>query len=103
MFYMPSDDVPARAREHYRAHAAHARDFYARGTLLMIGAFADSQHDGAMGVFTTREAADEFAKSDPFVRHGVVSDYQIREWMEIVDVPSSDANMILDWNRIVAV
>ena len=33
----------------------------------MIGPFANAQEDGAMGIFTTREAAEEFVRGDPFV------------------------------------
>jgi uncharacterized protein YciI len=35
-----------------------------------------------MAVFTTREAAEEFAREDPFVINGVVRDLEIREWDE---------------------
>jgi hypothetical protein len=38
--------------------------------------------DGAMGIFTTREAAEEFVRGDPFVRHGVVRSWTIKEWNE---------------------
>ncbi len=48
----------------------------------MIGTFANPQEDGAMGIFTSREAAEEFARSDPFVLHGVVRRWYIREWNE---------------------
>lgn len=33
-----------------------------------------------MAVFTSREAAEEFAREDPFVLNGVVGRWQIREW-----------------------
>jgi uncharacterized protein len=32
-----------------------------------------------MAVFTTREAAEEFVRDDPFVRNSVVRRWQIRE------------------------
>jgi len=35
-----------------------------------------------MAVFTTPEAAEEFVNGDPFVLHGVVRRWQIREWDE---------------------
>lgn len=36
-----------------------------------------------MAVFTSREAAEEFASADPFVLNGVVrSSWQVREWLE---------------------
>lgn len=40
-----------------------------------------------MAVFTTREAAEEFAKDDLFVLHGVVSRWSIREWNEAIFNP----------------
>jgi hypothetical protein len=57
-------------------------EFAGRGELLMIGTFANAQEDGSMGIFTTREAAEEFVRGDPFVRHGVVRKWTIREWNE---------------------
>ena len=47
----------------------------------MIGPFTNVR-DGAMGVFTSREAAEEFVGGDPFIGNGVVSDWSIREWNE---------------------
>jgi uncharacterized protein YciI len=37
------------------------------------------QDEGSMAVFTSREAAEEFAREDPFVLNGVVRAWQIRE------------------------
>jgi len=82
LFYESADDVMSKAPLQYRAHSEHAREFHARGTLLMIGTFANPQEEGAMGVFTTRQAAEEFVKDDPFVLNGVIRAWQIREWNE---------------------
>jgi uncharacterized protein YciI len=35
-----------------------------------------------MAVFTSRTAAEEFAKGDPFVVNGFVRAWKIREWDE---------------------
>ena len=35
-----------------------------------------------MAIFTTREAAEEFVRGDPFVLHGVVQNWFIRDWIE---------------------
>ena len=56
--------------------------FRERGLLLKIGPFAGAGTDSSMAVFTTRDAAEEFAKGDPFVRNGVVRHWHIREWNE---------------------
>jgi uncharacterized protein YciI len=82
VFYESAGDMAAKAREHFPAHQARWREFADRGELLMIGPFANSQQDGAMGIFTTRAAAEEFVRGDPFVLHGVVRSWTIREWRE---------------------
>jgi uncharacterized protein YciI len=33
-----------------------------------------------MGIFKTRDAAEAFAKSDPFLLEGVAKEYTIKEW-----------------------
>jgi uncharacterized protein len=82
LFYESSGDAAAKVPEHYPAHAARAHEFHARGTLLLTGPFHPAPGGGAMSVFTTREAAEEFVRDDPFVTGGVVSDWHIRDWDE---------------------
>jgi uncharacterized protein YciI len=79
LFYESGD--LSLAAEHFPAHRARYTEFMDRGVLLALGPFTDSA--GSMAVFTTREAATEFATGDPFVEHGVVSAWQIREWREV--------------------
>ena len=33
-----------------------------------------------MALFRSRDAAEAFAKSDPFLLEGVVKEYQIKDW-----------------------
>jgi len=33
-----------------------------------------------MGIFTSRDVAEEFARDDPFVVGGVVSAWEVRDW-----------------------
>jgi hypothetical protein len=86
--YEVADDVMAKIREHNPEHRARWARYRDRGELLMIGPFTDLR-DGAMAVFTTREAAEEFVSGDPFVLHGVVHKWRILEWMEalVPDAP----------------
>jgi uncharacterized protein YciI len=84
LFYESADDVLSKAPEHFPAHSARVDEFHARGDLLMVGTFADPQEEGSMSVFATREAAEEFAQGDPFVRNGVVRNWYVREWDEIL-------------------
>ncbi len=87
LFYESADDVLSKAPECFPAHRARYEEFHARGTLLMLGAFGDPQEEGSMAVFTTREAAEEFARGDPFVLNGVVRSWQVREWNEALAGP----------------
>ena len=70
-----------KIREHFPAHRARWQAFRDNGSLLMIGPFTDPRQ-GALGIFTTREAAEEFAVADPFVLHGVVASWTVNEWNE---------------------
>ena len=49
----------------------------------MVGTFTDLPM-GAMAVFTSRAAVEEFMADDPFVLHGVVAAPRVREWDEIL-------------------
>ncbi|NMH96961.1 YciI family protein [Pseudonocardia acidicola] len=83
VFYEAVDDVATAAAPHLQAHQERLKDFHARGTLLMAGALG-SPPTGAMGVFTSREAADEFIAGDPFVTGGVVRSHRVQEWNEVL-------------------
>lgn len=61
----------------YPRHKAVAEKFIARGVVIGIGPFADR---GNMAIFTTRAAAEEFTKEDPFIIEGLVKAFQIRDW-----------------------
>ncbi len=82
VFYESADDVATRARPHFAAHCARWKEFADRGELLMIGTFANAQEDGSMSIFTSRAAAEAFVRDDPFVLHGVVRNWTIRDWNE---------------------
>jgi uncharacterized protein len=84
LFYVPVDDVASKAPAHFPAHSARLDEFHSRGTLLMVGTFGDPQEEGSMAIFTTREAAEEFVRGDPFVLNGVIRDWHIREWDEVL-------------------
>jgi uncharacterized protein len=83
LFYTSADDVLTKAPAHFPAHRARLDEFHARGTLLAVGTFGNPQDEGSMAIFTTREAAEEFARDDPFVLGGVVRTWEVREWNEV--------------------
>ena len=79
LFYESGD--LSLAAENFPAHQARYLEFMRHGILLSLGPFTD--RGGSMAVFTSRQAAEEFASGDPFVLHGVVSKWYIREWREV--------------------
>ena len=82
LFYEATDDFRTRVMAHIEVHRALWKQFHAAGQLRMVGPFTDAPAGGAMGIFTTREAANAFVAADPFVTHGVVARWTVREWSE---------------------
>ena len=83
MVYETEPEGLAKAAAHFSAHRARLDEFHARGLLLMAGPLVDPP-DRALGIFTTREAAEEFIRDDPFVVNGVVTKWSVREWHEVL-------------------
>jgi uncharacterized protein len=83
LLYTSADDVISKAPPHFPAHRARLDEFHGRGVLLAVGTFGGPQSQGSMAIFTRREAAEEFARDDPFVLGGVVSTWEVREWNEV--------------------
>ena len=83
LLYDSADYVLSKAPTHYPAHRERLDEFHARGQLLGVGTFGNPQEEGSMAIFASREAAEEFARADPFVLGGVVRSWQVREWNEV--------------------
>jgi uncharacterized protein YciI len=82
LFYEAADDFRSKVPLYIEAHRALWKQFHSTGQLLMIGPFADAPAGGAMGIFTTRDAAEAFVRADPFVAQGIAARWTIREWSE---------------------
>jgi len=80
--YKSFDEAKAQASEVIAAHVARSKELHQKGTLLMSGAFLDKSDEplSTMGILTSREAAEEYLKGDPFYLNGMVSKWTIREW-----------------------
>ena len=78
-FYEMAPGALAHLKTHYPAHRVRLEEFHARGVLIAAGPLGNPP-EGAMGLFTTREAAEEFIEGDPFVTNGLVSSWRVVEW-----------------------
>jgi uncharacterized protein YciI len=83
LLYEGAEGARARVPLLIDAHRALWKEFRSAGQLLMVGPFVDPS-GGAMGVFTSRDAAERFVAADPFVSEGLVSRWTIREWHEVL-------------------
>jgi uncharacterized protein YciI len=84
VLYHSAPDVLERVPMYRAAHGELIDEFHAAGDLLLIGTFGDPVLEGAMCVFHTREAAEDWVTKDPFVTEGLVARYEIRTWNEIL-------------------
>lgn len=83
LFYELAADGLAGAQQNFPGHKARIDEFARRGLLLMVGPWANPA-EGALGIFTTREAAEEFVQGDPFVQNGVVGRVTFKDWNEVL-------------------
>jgi len=84
LFYDYASDYADRRIEHRAEHLRLAEQSVARGELLLGGAFAEL--DGAVLLFSgdSPRVAEAFVESDPYVRHGLVTHWQVRTWPTVV-------------------
>jgi uncharacterized protein YciI len=78
-FYDMAPGALAQVMTHFPAHRARLDEFHQRGVLLAAGPLG-SPPEKAMAIFTSREAAEEFIKDDPFVTNGLVANTRLVEW-----------------------
>jgi uncharacterized protein YciI len=85
MSYQLSADYMERRAEFRDEHLKLAWEAQERGEIVIAGAFADPV-DTALLMFQgdSPEAAERFAKADPYVTHGLVTGYSIRQWNTVV-------------------
>lgn len=85
LFYDIIDDYVARRAPYRDDHLAHAWRAKERGELLLAGALADPV-DGTVLLFRapSPDIPAAFAREDPYVRNGLVTDWRVREWTTVV-------------------
>ncbi len=84
LLYDVVDDYVARRQPFRAAHLAYAQPYAQRGELLLGGALTDPV-DGAVLLFEVESPheVEEFAKADPYVRHGLVVRWRVRPWLTV--------------------
>lgn len=85
MFYDFVPDYLERRTPFRAEHLRHAWQAQARGELVLAGPLADPADRGVL-LFQC-DSADipaRFAEADPYVKHGVVTRYEVRPWTTVI-------------------
>ena len=61
----------------YPRHKIVVDSFIERGAVIGIGPFSDG---GNMAIFRSRDDAEQFVRTDPFILEGLVASFSIHEW-----------------------
>ena len=81
LFYEYVKDIVELRAPYRDAHLARIAQEREQGRIVMAGALGDPPH-GAAIVFTgiQAEAIEAFARDDPYVRAGLVTDRRVEPW-----------------------
>jgi uncharacterized protein len=79
LIYAYVQDVLERRAPYREAHLTKIAEAREDGRIVMAGPIGDPPN-GALIVFATREAAEEFVPSDPYFEGGVVTEWRVEPW-----------------------
>jgi len=90
LFYELAPGYLERRKKYRSEHLQLAWNAHEQGELILGGALNDPV-DEALLLFKgeTPEAAERFAKEDPYVKNGLVTSWKVRSWSTVV---GADAN-----------
>lgn len=85
LMYDLASDYLERRPTYREDHLRLAREAHSRGELVLAGAL-DDPVDQAVLFFEgeSPEAAERFARTDPYVLHGLVRSWRVRPWRTVV-------------------
>jgi len=83
--YLLTHDYMERRGDYRKEHLALADKYHKKGSLVMGGALSKPA-DKAVLIFRSEkvELVQGFVEEDPYVKHGLVEDWDIREWTVVV-------------------
>lgn len=84
LIYTLASDYMARRPEFRGAHLALAKAAAERGELLLAGALDPAEEAVLLFAGEDARAAEAFAAADPYVTHGIVTAWRVREWVTVI-------------------
>ena len=91
LIYELAPDYLERRGAFRTEHLQLAWDAQQRGEIVIAGALADPA-DTAVLLFTgdSPDAAERFARADPYVTNGLVKSWRVRQWTTVVGADASN-------------
>lgn len=85
LFYKTVDNYIEKRAPYREEHLKLAQLASEDGTLFMAGALAEPA-DGAILIFKgdSPKLAEDFAKNDPYVKNGLISEWHVRPWTVVI-------------------
>ncbi len=85
LFYKTVENYTEKRTPYRAEHLAYAVKYQESGHLVMAGALTDPA-DGAVLIFKSDspETAGEFAIHDPYVKNGLITEWEVREWNVVI-------------------
>lgn len=85
LFYKTVENYVEKRAPYRDEHLAYATAAQNRGELFLGGAFSDPA-GGALLVFKgdTPAVAEQFAQNDPYLKNGLITEWQVRPWMVVI-------------------
>lgn len=90
MFYEFVPDYLERRAAYRNEHLRLAWEAQERGEIILAGALADPA-DGGVILFQcdSPDIPKRFAEADPYVKHGLVTRYEVRPWTTVIGEDAS--------------
>lgn len=85
LFYKTVEDYIEKRAPYRDEHLALIKKAHENDLIVMAGALADPA-DGAVLIFKADgpELAEEFARKDPYVKNGLITEWHVRPWTVVV-------------------
>lgn len=85
LFYKTVPEYLEKRGTYREEHLALAEKARVAGQLVMAGALADPA-DGAVLIFKgdSPKVAEDFANSDPYVKNGLIAEWNVRTWNVVI-------------------
>lgn len=85
LFYKTVENYIEKRKPYREEHLRLVSEAYKENAIVMAGALAEPA-DGAVLIFKGDNAskAEDFAKNDPYVKNGLISEWYVRPWNVVI-------------------